>query len=87
MDLETRDKPAVRRTRDVQRERVAALLAEQRLREERVGLRRRVRRGAGWPEGRAEADEPWGPRPAGLKPEGVPVLVPEAWFSPAPASA
>jgi|GEM_PF-7019420 len=61
MDLETRDKPAVRRTRDVQRERVAALLAEQRLREERAGLRRRVRRGAGWPEAReAEAGEPWG---------------------------
>jgi hypothetical protein len=59
MDFETKVKPASRSARDVQRERVAELLEEQRRRDERVSLRRRVRGVAGWPERRE--GQPWGP--------------------------
>jgi hypothetical protein len=59
MDFHTLDRPEAQRAREVQRERVAALLEEQRRREERAGLRRRVRGMAAWPEGRD--GEPWGP--------------------------
>ena len=40
MDLHRRVEPGVRRGREVMQERVAALLEEQRRREERLGLRR-----------------------------------------------
>ena len=40
MDLDARVEPGVRRGREVMQERVAALLEEQRRREERAGLRR-----------------------------------------------
>ena len=40
MDLDTTAEPGMRRRREVLQERVAALLKEQRRREERVGLRR-----------------------------------------------
>ncbi len=59
MDFDTLDRPAALRAREVQRERVAALLEEQRRREERAGLRRRVRGAAAWPERRDE--ERWSP--------------------------
>jgi len=59
MEFDTLDRPKTQRAREVQQERVAALLEEQRRREERVGLRRRVRGPAGWPETRD--GEPWGP--------------------------
>jgi len=41
MEHETVDRPTVRRSRELQRERVEALLEEQRRREERVEMRRR----------------------------------------------
>jgi len=59
MDFDTLDRPAAQRAREVQRERVEALLEEQRRREERVGIRRRVRGAAAWPDPRDA--EPWGP--------------------------
>jgi hypothetical protein len=61
MDFETLERPAAaaQRSREVQQERVAALLEEQRRREERVGVRRRVRGIARWPEARDA--EPWRP--------------------------
>ncbi len=59
MDFDTLDRPKAQRAREVQQERVAELLEEQRRREERVGLRRRVRGAAAWPETRD--GEPWGP--------------------------
>jgi hypothetical protein len=60
MDFDTLDRPAAQqRAREVQRERVEALLEEQRRREERVGIRRRVRGAAAWPD--ARDGEPWGP--------------------------
>ena len=40
MNFDTRDGPVVRRPREVQRERVEALLEEQRRREERADVRR-----------------------------------------------
>lgn len=59
MEFDTLDRPEAQRAREVQRERVAALLEEQRRREERAGLRRRVRGAAAWPETRD--GEPLGP--------------------------
>ncbi len=59
MEFDTLHRPKPRRATEVQRERVEALLEEQRRREERVGLRRRVRSAAAWPQTRA--GEPWGP--------------------------
>jgi hypothetical protein len=59
MGFHTLDRPAAQRAREVQRERVAALLEEQRRREERAGVRRPVRGMAAWSEGRD--GEPWGP--------------------------
>lgn len=40
MDPEARDRRALRRAKELQRERVEALLEEQRRREERAGIRR-----------------------------------------------
>jgi cytochrome c-type biogenesis protein CcmH/NrfG len=40
MDAEVQAKPAARRAKELQRERVEALLEEQRRREERIGIRR-----------------------------------------------
>jgi hypothetical protein len=54
MDFDTLDRPKAQRAREVQQERVEALLEEQRRREERVGLRRRVRGASGWPQTREE---------------------------------